>query len=82
MPEEDSPESHSPDAVTTIAGLQWSLPAGVSMEQTALLWLGDPSAAALTQLQLTYSQALWASYDPASDTYAEVSDSTCTCKPS
>lgn len=59
--------------MTIIAGLQWFLPAGVSMEQTALLWLGNPTAAALTQLQLTYSQALWASYDPASDTYAEVS---------
>ncbi len=73
MPNQDRPESHSPDAVTIIAGLQWFLPAGVSMEQTALLWLGNPTAAALTQLQLTYSQALWASYDPASDTYAEVS---------
>ena len=71
----DQARDHYSDAVTTIAGLQWSLPLGVSMEDTALLWLGDPSAAALTQLQLTYSQALWASYDPASDTYVEVSSS-------
>lgn len=62
--------------MTTIAGLRWSLPAGVSMEQTSLLWLGDPSAAALTQLQLTYSEALWASHDPASGSYVEVSGST------
>jgi hypothetical protein len=43
------------------------------MQHTALLWIGDPAAAALTQLQLTYNQGLWASHDPATDTYAEVS---------
>ena len=59
-------------STTTIAGLVWTLPHGVTMQQTALLWIGDPDGAALAQLQLTYNQGLWASYDPAADAYSQV----------
>ena len=72
LPPDGTSDSEPPGSTTTVAGLRWSLPDGVTMQYTALLWIGDPGAAALTQLQLTYNQGLWASYDPATDVYAEV----------
>lgn len=49
---------------SSAAGLLWQLPAGVALEQTAFVWVGDPGAPALRQLQLEHSRAAWSVLEP------------------
>jgi diphthamide biosynthesis protein 2 len=46
------------------AGYTWALPAGADPACCAFAWVGDPSAPALSELQLSRSGARWASFDP------------------
>lgn len=49
---------------SSAAGLIWQLPAGVALEQTAFIWVGDSGAPALRQLQLEHSRANWSVLEP------------------
>ena len=51
-------------STSSAAGLLWQLPAGVALEQTAFVWVGDPGAPALRQLQLEHSRAAWSVLEP------------------
>ena len=56
---------------SSIAGYQWALPSGAAPQACSLVWVGDPQAPAVTQLQLTYNSQPWVLYDPQSATWQE-----------
>lgn len=65
-PSSDQEISSTSSSTPPVGGLVWQLPPECQALPPLLLWLGPPSSAALSHLQLTYATTPWLRLDPVS----------------